>query len=413
MHSPPRYTVGLVPGDLLDLILIVLVIAFGVAGYRQGFIIGVLSFAGFIGGGAIGAAFGPRIARAITTNPGWQAVTAIIVVFLAAMIGQLLASGLGVAMRSRLTWRPATVVDAVGGAVVSVLSVLLIAWLIGSAVAYAPFPAISRQVNDSAILRTVDRLMPAEASVMFSDFRSLLESGPYAQVFGALGAESALAVGPPNPAVLDSPALRHAAPSIVKVEGIAPSCSEQIEGSGFVYAPHYVLTNAHVVAGVTEGSGGTPGPDVYTTQGTFPARVVLYDPKTDLAVLYVPFWNAPALSFAGQAKVGGNAIVAGYPRNGGFTPVPARIGGIEQATSPDIYQADTVTRQIYSIRASVEPGNSGGPLLNPLNGRVYGVVFAAATSVTDTGYALTAAQVHADAQAGIGRTSTVSTQGCD
>ncbi len=393
---------------MLDLILIVLVIAFGVAGYRQGFIIGVLSFAGFIGGGAIGALFGPRIARAIAhTNPGWQAVTAIIVVFLCAMIGQLLASGLGVAVRSRLTWRPATMLDAVGGAVVSVLSVLLIAWLIGSAVAYAPFPAISHQVNDSAVLRTVDRLMPAEASVMFSDFRSLLESGPYAQVFGALGAESALAVAPPDPAVLDSPALDRAQPSIVKVDGVAPSCSERIEGSGFVYAPHYVLTNAHVVAGVTQ------GPDVFNAQGTmFVARVVLYDPKTDLAVLYVPFLNAPRLNFASQAKIGSNAIVAGYPQDRGFTPVPARIGGIEEATSPDIYQTATVTRQIYSIRAQVEPGNSGGPLLAQ-GGRVYGVVFAAATSVPNTGYALTAQEVLADAQAGEGRTTAVSTQGCD
>ena len=394
------------PGDLLDVILIVLVIAFGVAGYRQGFIIGVLSFAGFLGGGAIGALIGPRIARVITHNPGWQAVTAIIVVFLCAMIGQLLASGLGVAMRSRVTWRPATVVDAVGGAVVSVLSVLLIAWLIGSAVAYAPFPSISRQVNDSAVLRTVDRLMPAEASIMFSDFRSLLESGPYAQVFGALGAESALAVPPPDPAVANARWLRRAEPSIVKVSGVASSCSERIEGSGFVYAPHYVLTNAHVVAGVTE------GPDVFTGQGQFAARVVLYDPKTDLAVLYVPFLNAPPLSFAGQAKIGSNAVVAGYPQNGGFTPVAARVGGIEEATSPDIYQTDTVTRQIYSIRAQVEPGNSGGPLLAP-GGQVYGVVFAAATSVPNTGYALTAQEVAADAAAGAGRHIPVSTQGCD
>jgi S1-C subfamily serine protease len=392
---------------LLDLILIVLVIAFGVAGYRQGFIIGVLSFAGFIGGGAIGAAFGPRIARAITTNPGWQAVTAIIVVFLAAMIGQLLASGLGVAMRSRLTWRPATVLDAVGGAVVSVLSVLLIAWLIGSAVAYAPFPAISHQVNNSAVLRTVDRLMPAEASVMFSDFRSLLESGPYAQVFGALGAESALAVPPPNPAVLDAPWMQRAKASIVKVEGVAPTCSERIEGSGFVYEPHYVLTNAHVVAGVTQ------GPMVIPTQGApVSARVVLYDPQTDLAVLYVPNLYAPKLNFAPLAKVGDSAIVAGYPEDGPFTAVAARIGGIEQAESPDIYQTSTVTRQIYSVRAQVEPGNSGGPLLNTQGG-VDGVVFAAATSVQDTGYALTAQEVASDATHGFGRTTAVSTQGCD
>ena len=395
------------PGDLLDLILIVLVIAFGVAGYRQGFIIGVLSFAGFIGGGAIGALFGPHIARAVADNSAWQAIVAILVVFLAAMIGQLLASAVGVAMRSRLTWRPATLVDAVGGAVVSVISVLLIAWLIGSAVAYAPFPAISRQVNNSALLRTVDRLMPAEASVMFSDFRSLLESGPYAQVFGALGAEGALAVGPPNPAVVDAAGVGAAQPSIVKIEGTASSCQERIEGSGFVYAPNHVLTNAHVVAGVTQ------GPLVITSgQGTLNARVVLYDPQKDLAVLYVPGLNAGALRFVGQARIGANAVVAGYPEDGPFTTAAARIGGIEQASSPDIYQTATVTRQIYSIRAVVKPGNSGGPLLTT-GGAVYGVVFAAATSVPDTGYALTAAEVQSDAAQGQSATAAVSTQGCD
>ena len=418
MRSPPhtthpvvRYTVGLVPGDLLDLILIVLVVAFAVAGYRQGFIIGVLSFVGFIGGGAIGALFGPKIARAVTANTGWEAVTAIIVVFLAAMIGQLLASGVGVAMRSRVTWKPATLVDSVGGAVVSALAVLLIAWLIGSAVAYAPFPVISRQVNNSAVLRTVDHLMPSQASLVFSDFRSLLESGPYAQVFGALGAEGALAVGPPNPAVLADVGLRRDEQSIVKVKGVAPSCSEQIEGSGFIYSPDHILTNAHVVAGVTEDQ------TVYTASGqALSARVVLYDPKVDIAILYVPGLGGlglPALDWAGQAHFGANAIVAGYPEDGPFTAVPARIGGSTEATSPDIYQTAQVTRQIYSVRAVVRQGNSGGPLLNPNNGHVYGVVFAAATSVDDTGYALTAQQVAHDADAGANAVSPVSTQGCD
>jgi S1-C subfamily serine protease len=192
----------------------------------------------------------------------------------------------------------------------------------------------------------------------------------------------------------------------VKVEGVAPSCSERIEGSGFVYARHYVLTNAHVVAGVTQ------GPMVFARQGQFNAIVVLYDPQTDLAVLYVPRLYAPALNFGPQAKVGDNAIVAGYPEDGPFTAVAARIGGIEQAESPDIYQTSTVTRQIYSVRAQVEPGNSGGPLLDP-HGGVDGVVFAAATSVQDTGYALTAQQVASDATRGAGRTTAVSTQGCD
>jgi len=396
-----------VPGDLLDLILIVLVIAFGVAGYRQGFIIGVLSFAGFIGGGVIGAAFGPRIARSVTMNPAWQAVAAIVVVFLAAMIGQLLASGVGVAMRSRLTWRPATVVDAVGGAGISAIAVLLIAWLIGSAVAYAPFPVISRQVNDSAVLRVIDRLVPQAANVWFSDFRSLLASGPYAQVFGALGAEGTLNLQPPSTAVLDSAGLAAARASIVKVEGIAPSCSHRIEGSGFVYAPGHVITNAHVVAGVTEQQ------QVITTRGAaFAARVVLYDPKRDVAVLYAPGLDATPLRFAGPAPTRADAIVAGYPLDGPFTAVAARIGPSQNATSPDIYQSTQVTRQIYSIYAEVQPGNSGGPLLST-RGTVDGVVFAAAISVPHTGYALTAGEVAPDAAAGATATVPVSTEGCD
>ena len=394
-------------GDLLDLILVVLVVAFAVAGYRQGFIIGVLSFAGFIGGGAIGALIGPSIARALVDGLAQQALVAIIVVFVVAMVGQLLASGLGVAMRSRVTWRPATVVDSIGGAVVSVISVLLIAWLIATAVAYAPFPLISRQVNSSAVLRGVDRIMPQSVSLMFGDFRSLLARGPYTQVFGALGAEGALRVAAPDPAVLQSAGLTSARPSIVKIEGTAPSCARRIEGSGFVVARHRVLTNAHVVAGVK------PSPEVITTHGrTLHARVVLYDPLRDVAVLYVPGLHARPLSFTGPAQSGENAIVAGYPLNRSFTANAARIGGTEAARSPDIYQNTQVTREIYSIKAQVRPGNSGGPLLAP-DGQVYGVVFAAAVSVKNTGYALTANEVKADVQAAKNKVAPVSTQGCD
>jgi S1-C subfamily serine protease len=104
--------------------------------------------------------------------------------------------------------------------------------------------------------------------------------------------------------------------------------------------------------------------------------------------------------------------VAGYPLDAPFTAVAARIGGVTQARSPDIYHSTTVTRQIYAIRATIKPGNSGGPLLAP-NGKVYGVVFAAAVSISDTGYALTAGEVASDAQAGAQATAPVSTSVCD
>ncbi len=396
------------PGDLLDLILIVLAAAFAVAGYRQGFIIGVLSFIGFIGGVAVGAIFAPRISRALASSLPWQAFIAILVVFGAAVLGMVVASSLGVTIRSRVRGRPATVLDSLGGAAVNVIAVLLVAWLIGSFVAYSPFPEISGQVNNSVVLKAVDRVVPHDALSLpgFPPLRSLLTSGPYTQVFSALGAESALGVPAPDPAVLTSAGLAADRDSIVKIVGIAPSCERRIEGSGFVISPGHVLTNAHVVAGVTQ------GPDVYTADNReYPATVVLYDPQIDVAVLDVPGLQAPALRFAGAAAYGAGAIVAGYPLDHPFTAGAARLDVAESAIGPNIYQDSQVRRQIYPIRALVRPGNSGGPLLAP-DGAVYGVVFAAAVSLKDTGYALTAAEVAGDAARGEHDTAPVSTEAC-
>lgn len=397
------------PGDLLDLILIVLAAAFAVAGYRQGFIIGILSFIGFTGGVAVGAVFAPRISRAMATSLPWQAFIAILVVFIAAVVGMVITSGLGVAVRSRVRGRPATVIDSLGGALVNVIAVLLVAWLIGSFVAYSPFPVISGQVNNSIVLKGVDKLVPRSALTLpgFPPLRSLLENGHFTQVFSALGAESALTLRKPNPAVLQSRGLASARGSIVKIMGIAPSCSKRIEGSGFVISPQHVITNAHVVAGVRN------GPTVSTPAGRqFHASVVLYDPQRDIAVLDVPGLPAPALPLAFQASYGQDAIVAGYPLDQSFTAVPARIDVAEQAVGPNIYQTAQVKREIYPIRAVVKPGNSGGPLLAP-NGRVYGVVFAAAISLNQpTGYALTANEVAGDATRGEQETQPVSTGAC-
>jgi S1-C subfamily serine protease len=244
---------------------------------------------------------------------------------------------------------------------------------------------------------------------MFSDFRRLLASNStYAEVFSGIGAEHILAIPAPDPNVLNSPGFREAENRVVRVQGVAPSCQRSIEGSGFVISPHHILTNAHVVAGVTQHQ-------TVTTVGgdTMPATVVFYDPQVDVAVLYVPDLNLPALQFAGQANPGDNAIVAGYPLDAPtLHTVPARIGGILNGQGANIYQTSTVTRQMYEIKALVQSGNSGGPLLSP-DGTVDGVVFAAAVGVSDTGFALTANQVLPDARAGAQSTTAVSTMGCD
>jgi S1-C subfamily serine protease len=396
-----------VRGDLLDLALLVIAAAFAVSGYRQGFIVGSLSFVGFVGGAVLGAEFGPAIARAIVGGQNQQDVVAVILLVSAAIIGQFVASSIGAAMRQTMTSRSSTTMDAIGGSAVSVLSMLLIAWAIGSVLISSPFTVVDQQVNNSVVLGTMDKVMPTPAKTMFSEFRRMLATGPFPQVFSDIGAAHLFPVQAPDPAVLNSPGYLAAKSRVVKVQGTAPSCDRSIEGSGFVYAPDHVLTNAHVVAGVTQ------GPVVSAPDGTtYHASVVFYDPQVDIAVLYVPGLNLTPLQFAGSAQDGADAVVAGYPLDHSFTAVAARIGDTQSAVGPDIYQTGTVTRQIYEIRAEVEPGNSGGPLLSP-SGTVYGVVFAAAVGDPQTGFALTSAEVASDANAGAAQTVPVSTQSCD
>lgn len=394
---------------MLDLLLIVVVAAFAVSGYRQGFIVGILSFFGFVGGALLGAEFGPAIARVLVGGQTQQSIVAVILLVSFAVIGQFVASAIGAAMRSTVTWHSATVADSAGGAVVSVVSVLLIAWVVGTVLNGSPFPVVDQQVNNSLVLRTLDKFMPSPARTMFSDFRRLLDTNnTYSEVFARIGEDRIIAIPAPDPSVLNSPGYQAARSRVVKVQGEAPSCSESIEGSGFPISPDHILTNAHVVAGVTEDQRVT------TTDGrTLPATVVYYDPEVDVAVLDVPGLDLTPLQFAGQASAGADAVVAGYPENApSLVQAPARIGDVQDGAEQNIYQTGIVTRQMYEIRAAVEEGNSGGPLLSP-EGTVYGVVFAEAVGVSDTGFALTAQEVMPDVQAGMNATTPVSTQSCD
>jgi len=259
------------------------------------------------------------------------------------------------------------------------------------------------------VLRAVDRVMPHGVLYLpvFPPLASLLGTGGiYSPIFSAIGAEGGLDLPAAGQSVLHTRAVGIIDRSVVKIEGVAPSCSLKIEGSGFVVSPQHVVTNAHVVAGVTG------GPKVIATDGaSYTGQVVFYDPQRDVAVLYVPGLHAAAMHFTGAPGYGAAAIVAGYPLNNPLTLRPASVGSSIDAYGPNIYQDETVHRQIFPIHASVQPGNSGGPLVAP-DGKVYGMVFAASTSVANSGYALTASEIASDVQAGEQSTAPVSTEGC-
>jgi S1-C subfamily serine protease len=391
--------------NILDIVLLILVLAFAVSGYRQGFVVGALSFVGFIGGGILGSQIALPLAKLIGQREH-GAVIALITVLALACLGQVAGTAIGVTLRSRFTWRPGETVDSLAGAVLSGLSVLLVAWLMATALERSPFTTAAREVRGSAVLTTVDDGMPTSVRETFASLRQLADGNGFPAVFAGIGTESIVAAAPPNAAAVNAAGVTAAAASVLKVRGIAPSCSRQVEGSGFVFAPQHLMTNAHVVAGVRE-------PGVEVGGRVLAARVVVFDPGHDIAVLYVPDLNRPPLRLqtAPPGHADDDAVIAGFPEDGPYRTEPARIRNRQEARAPDIYSQGSVVRDIYAVRGTVRPGNSGGPLLST-DGTVFGVVFAAATDDNDTGYVLTAAEVSAAAQTGEHATAAVSTQGC-
>ncbi|MFD3480281.1 MarP family serine protease [Streptomyces sp. NPDC058695] len=396
--------------NVLDILLLVAAVWFAIVGYRQGFVVGILSVIGFLGGGLVAVYVLPAIWSAVTDEAKVSttaAVVAVIVVIVCASVGQAFTTHLGNKLRRYITWSPARALDATGGAVVNVVAMLLVAWLIGSALAGTTLPTLGKEVRNSKVLLGVSRALPTQANTWFADFSSALAQNGFPQVFSPFSNEPITEVQPPDPKLANSPVVQTAKRSIVKVTGQAPSCGKVLEGSGFVFADRRVMTNAHVVGGVDE-----PNVQIGGEGRMYAAKVVLYDWKRDIAVLDVPTLKAPPLQFTStDAERGAGAIVAGFPENGAYDVRPARVRGRITANGPDIYHRGTVQRDVYSLYATVRQGNSGGPLLTP-EGKVYGVVFAKSLDSAKTGYALTRDEISQDIDRGRTANQQVGSDNC-
>ncbi|MGW1069017.1 MarP family serine protease [Streptomyces aureus] len=396
--------------NVLDILLLVAAVWFAIVGYRQGFVVGILSVIGFLGGGLVAVYLLPVVWSWTTDDSKVSttaAVVAVVVVIVCASVGQALTTHLGNKLRRYITWSPARALDATGGALVNVVAMLLVAWLIGSALAGTTLPTLGKEVRNSKVLLGVSRALPNQANTWFADFSSVLAQNGFPQVFSPFANEPITEVRPPDPQLAASPVATRSQHSIVKVMGTAQSCGKVLEGTGFVFSDRRVMTNAHVVGGVDE-----PTVQIGGEGKKYDAKVVLYDWERDIAVLDVPNLKAPALRFSStDAASGDSAIVAGFPQNGSYNIQPARVRGRITANGPDIYHRKTVRRDVYSLYATVRQGNSGGPLLTP-DGKVYGVVFAKSLDDAETGYALTADEVRQDIAKGRTANQQVNSDSC-
>jgi S1-C subfamily serine protease len=331
-------------------------------GYLQGFIVGVLSLAGFAAGAFAGARLGPLLLPG-----GAHSRFAPLFGLLGALLaGGVLASGLeglGAHARAALRLPGLRAVDGLLGGLLTGCVGLGIAWIVGAVAAQsAGSPTLRADIQRSAILRGLNELLPPSGPLL----HALARFDPLPSVTGP-----AAAVPAPNPAILRMTGVRQAAASVVRVLGTA--CGLGVEGSGWVAAPGLVVTNAHVVAGESDTTvevGGNPP--------NLSAELVDFDPRDDIAVLRVAALDRPPLPLAPVSTAGTPVAILGYPLNGPLDAEPGRIGQTQVVSTEDAYGNGPVLRSVTPLRGLVRPGNSGGPLIDPA-GRVAGTVFAAIT----------------------------------
>lgn len=386
----------------LDLLIVLILVAYAISGYFQGFVVNIVATFGLLVGGLIAVAIVPKVLSGRTPTLG-TSLLALGLVVGAAAIGQGIGTYIGTDLRNGLHWKPLRWVDAVGGSALSMIAVLCAAWALGYSVSGTSIPYLSTASRGSVILDRVDGVMPTQASSVLRAFNEVLDSNLFPRYIDPFESERIKAVAPPDSATLQSRGVQNAMRSVVKILGQA-SCQRGIEGSGFVYADGRVMTNAHVVAGVRS-------PTVVVDGLERRAQVVLFDPELDVAVLAIDGVSVDPLDFDGTGESGDPAAILGFPENGPFDARAARIRSEMRLRSPDIYDEGQVERQTFAVRGLVRSGNSGGPLVSE-DGDVLGVIFAASITDESTGYALTATQVAKDARAGISAVSPVSTGGC-
>src|ERR1700743_3853094 len=316
----------------LDVAVLAVAFIAAVSGWRSGALGSLLSFVG----GRLGALSGVLRAPPLVAHvaaPRAKRFAALFLILALVVVGEVAGVVLGRAVRGAIRSRSIRTADSVIGAGVQLVVVLTAACLLATPLTQPKAqPERAAAVRGSRVLAQVNDVAPPWLKTVPKRLSALLNTSGLPAVLEPFSRTPVIPVESPDPALATNPVVTAAAPSVVKVRSLAPSCQKVLEGSGFVIAPDRVMTNAHVVA-------GSNSVQVYASGNPFDATVVSYDPAVDIAILAVPNLPPPPLTFAqAEAKTGASVVVLGYPGGGNFTATPARIREVIKLSGPDIYR---------------------------------------------------------------------------
>lgn len=390
--------------NLLDLLLILMLTYSAFRGYRQGALSQVLAFGGAGLGLVLGSVAAPALASLFVDRAG-PALALLTLVLLLGFVfaAQGVGFAVGLRLRAAAHEKGAGAVDRSAGIAVGLVGLVLTVWLLGSALAQGPSPAIAQQLQGSRIATAIGEALPPPPDVL-AQVGTYLDQQGFPQVFSGIGGGATAPPVPPPAQASVASAQAAGQPSTVQIESVG--CGGISSGTGFVVQHGFVVTNAHVVAG-----GQTV--TVRAASGEHAAVPVYLDAGVDLAVLASPTLDTPSIPWVeAAAERGTEGATLGYP--GGQRQLvvkAAAVRGRGEAVGRDIYGRELIAREILTLSAPVARGDSGGPFVTA-TGQVAGVVFAAAAADPDTGYAITAEQARPPIEAAVAANQGVPTGPC-
>ncbi|WP_313814118.1 MarP family serine protease [Glutamicibacter sp.] len=387
----------------LDVVISAVLLTFFILGIRRGFLLTVGDMVGLVVGG-IAAFFAIPLVSTFASNPWWRVGLMVAVAAVLIILGQALGRFIATKIRHWMNIDFLRSADRLAGGLLSLLITATIIGALAFSASSMGIPRLSAEIAKSKMIESIRGLTPdfvtsaissARSAVMAETIPAFLEpfAPPVAQP------ENQTAWEPNNMQLA-------AAKSVAKISGTAVQCGVNLTGSGFVVDYELVMTNAHVVAGLSAATIEIG--DDQLRRG----KVVYFDPQADIALLHVEGLEADPIPLAHHdLSRGDEAAFIGYPAGGPQQTHGAVVASMATVSIANIYGEDPSRLSVYQLNAEVAQGNSGGPLVDE-NGDAAGLIFAKSRSSEDVGFALSLEEMQQALAKGGSKTTSIKTGTC-
>lgn len=390
--------------NMVDLVLIVALLALATVGWRRGFLISAGGILGLLAG-VVATFFAAPLVSQWIPDPAWRPAGILAAFVVLVSVGHAAGEGFTVLLRGWMDMPRPRWWSRLGGAAVNVVATMFAVSALAFTFSSLGIPFLSTQIAESKVVSASRNLTPEPVERALGEARSLVAGLPLPELLVPVLPTENVPVPETSETSPSTDVMKTVRASVAKVTGNAPACGVNQTGSSFVVAPDRVLTNAHVVSGVSE-------PVVETEDGrALTGRVVAFDSARDVAVIAVEGLNLKPLSMGKELSQGAKGVFMGYPAGGPFTAQPAAVQARQGMKVPNIYGQAPAVLDVYQLAADVKQGNSGGPFLQE-DGKYAGMIFAKAKDQQKIGYALGLAELRSYVKAAPSLSKAVSTGTC-